>query len=298
MFRTVILSSSYGTAEFGGPVWLIDFSLVNLQKLFPNNPWLETMQKEWEKGSHGRGNFPESEQLRQFSDWFEYRTSNFVEWLGLGNVIIKQETGCQGNISLYGWGLFLDVVQSLLKGRVYRPTNESMLNCRFSLRESDAVRQGNFFTKLTNEDMVGKFPCFLGRDIQYVKHSEVYGTCYELPHFSLTEGFVIAETIPEKFLMLVVNDLMECKAQGYGNKADKEGNIVPYSKMKFEQFLDCVPPYICVNHFHPTVETFRWKRSDGKFEEVKIDLPQIDPQYGEFWHRQFPPKQNWRKLKE
>lgn len=298
MFRTVVTSSSYGTSEFGGPVWLMDFSLANLQKLFPNNPWLEAMQKEWEKGSYGKY-FPKSEQLRRFSDWFEYRASHLIEWLGLGNVIVKQETNNYlGNMSLYGWGLFLDVVQSLLGGNVYRPTNESMLRWKFSLRESDAVRRGNFLTKLTNENMRKVFPCFLGRGIQYVKQSNVYGDCYELPHFSLTKGFVIAETIPEKILILVVNDLMECKAQGYGNKADREGNVVPYPKMKFEQYLDCTPQYVCVNHFRPTVDVFSWKRSDGKFEEIKIQLPQINPEYGEFWHRQFPMKQNWRELTE
>lgn len=302
MFRAVVTSSSYGTSEFGGPVWLMDFSLANLQKLFPDNPWLEAMEKEWEKGSHGRQKFLESRQLRQFSDWFEYRACHFIKWLGLGNVIIKQEVDpCDGSISFYGHGLFLDVVRSLLEGKVYRPSMKDMVEWDFSARECDTVRRGNFLTKLTNEGMFERYPCFLGRSIQYgvqyIKTSKVYGDCYELPHFSLTEGFVISETVQEKILMLVVNDLMECKAQGYGNKADSEGNVVPYPRMKFEQYLDCAHSS-CEHHFHPTVDVFRWKRSDGKTEEIKIDLPQIEPKYGEFWHRQFPPKQNWRKLEE
>ena len=35
MFRMVVTTSSYVTSEFGGPVWLMDFSLANLKKLFP-----------------------------------------------------------------------------------------------------------------------------------------------------------------------------------------------------------------------------------------------------------------------
>lgn len=296
MFRAVVTSSCYGTSEFGGPVWLLDFSLANLKKLFPDNPWLEAMEKEWEKGKYGYGNIPKSEQLIKFSEWFEYRSEHFVNWLGLGNVIVKQETGYQGNISLYGLGLFLDVVQSLTDGKVFRPSTESMIKWNFSLQESDAVRRGNFLTRLISGDMVKKFPIFMG-GIRPCRSDNIHGECYRLEHFSLTKGFVIPETQQEKFLMLIVNDLMECKAQGYGNKADRDGNVVPYPKMKFEQYLDCAH-YGCGHHFRQTDETFRWERSDGDCEKITINLPKIDSQYGEFWHRQFPPKQNWRELDE
>ena len=290
MFSAVIKSSSYGTSEFGGPVWLLDFSLANLQKLFPNNPWLEAMQKEREKGKYAVA----SELLLDFSQWFEISAEKFVNQLGLGNVIVKSETGYNGNLSLYGWGLFLDVVQSLTDGEVYRPNRECMMKRNFSVRESDAVRRGNFLTKLYGRSIVTKFPCFRG-GIRCCRESDLYGDCYTLEHFSLTKGFVIPETQQEKFLMLIVNDLMECKAQGYGNTADKEGNVVPYPKMKFEQYLDSAH-YGCGLHFKPTVDVFRWQRRDGHFEEIKPMLPKIDSKYGEFWHRQFPPKQNWREL--
>lgn len=89
---------------------------------------------------------------------------------------------------------------------------------------------------------------------------------------------------------------MECKAQGYGNQADANGNICPYPQMKYNYYLDLFKTYD--QHFRPTKSVFRWKRQESYFEEIKIDLPEIDAQYGEFWHRQFPMKQNWRELTE
>ena len=295
MFRAVATSGSWGTSEYGGPIWLMDFSLDNLKKLFPNNPWLEAMEKEWEKGKWEHDGMAKSDKLNRFSDWFQYRADHFVKWLGLGNVIIKQESAFGGNISLYGWCLFLEVVRSLVGGIVERTHHETMLKYDFSYKEVDAVIRGNFLTRLKSETMYRKFPCGAGSGFHYFKSSSVHGNCYLLKHFSETTGYVIPESVPEKILMLVVNDLMECKAQGRGNKADKDGNVVPYPQMKFEQYLDC--HYGCGHHFRPTVDVFRWKRKDGIFEEIAIDLPKIDPQYGEFWHRQFPPKQNWRELK-
>ena len=295
MFRTVITSSNYGTSEFGGPIWLMDFSLANLQKLFPDNPWLEAMEKEWDKGKWSHSGMAKSEVLKRFSEWFQYRVEHLVRWLGLGNVIVKQETDFEGNISLYGWGIFLDVVQSIVGGRVERLHHELMLKYNFSYNEVGEVIHGNYPTRLKSDSMFKKFPCNYGHGFSYCKHSNIYGDCYQLKHFSLTTGYVIPETAQEKFLMLVVNDLMECKAQGYGNKADKDGYTVPYPQMKFAQYLEC--KNACNHHFQPTTDIFRWKRKDGYVEEIAIELPKIDAKYGEFWHRQFPPKQNWRELK-
>ncbi|MBR3676913.1 MAG: hypothetical protein IKN71_07255 [Alphaproteobacteria bacterium] len=293
MFHLVINTGSWGTSEFGGPVWLMDFSLANLKKLYPESPWIPVMENEWSKGKLFGGT-AESKLLRDFSEWFEYRARHLINQLGLGNVIIKQETSFDGNISLYGWGIFLDVVQSLVGGKVKRTHEQLMLKNNFSYAEAEAVSHGIFLTCLKSDGMVRRFPCFHGSGIHYVKHSDTYGDCYRLNHFSLTDGYVIPETVPEKFLMLIVNDLMECKAQGHGNRADKYGYTVPYPAMKFEKYLDCNRGY--EQHFHPTADVFRWKRRNGSFEEIKVELPQIDAKYGKFWHRAFPPKQNWREL--
>ena len=294
MLRAVIASSGYGTSEFGGPVWLMDFSLANLKKLFPENPWLSAMEKEWDKGKWEHSGRAQSDTLNKFSDWFQYRIRHLINWLGLGNVIVKQETASEGNITLFGWGIFLDVVQSIVGGRVERVHHELMLKYDFSYAEVEAVNHGTFLTCLKSGSMVKKFPCNYGHGFSYFKSDPIYGDCYKLKHFSMATGYIIPETVPEKFLMLVVNDLMECKAQGYGNKADKDGYIVPYPQMKFEKYLTC--GHGCNYHFQPTSDTFYWQRRHGNTEKIRIDLPQIDPKYGEFWHRQFPPKQNWREL--
>ncbi len=295
MFRAVVTSSSWGTSEFGGPVWLMDFSLANLQKLFPDNAWLETMKYECDKGKQDNSDTAASDILIKFSDWFKYRADHFIKQLGLSNVIVKVEASYDGNISLYGQGIFLDLVQSLVKGHVVRVHHETMLKYNFSYDELEAVIHGNFLTKLSNDTMVRTFPGSYGSGFHYYKDDYVHGKCYKLEHFSLTDGYVVPETVQEKFLMLVVNDLMECKAQGYGNKADKDGYTVPYPQLKYEHFLDLHRG--SGNHFRPTSNVFQWWSKDGIIAEIKIEIPQIEAKYGEFWHRQFPPKQNWRAIK-
>lgn len=297
MFCTVVSSSSYGTSDFGGPVWFLDFSIANLKKFYPDNPWLLAMEQEWHKGKWCNGS-AKSDQLNSFSRWFKLRADCMIMELGLGNVIVKYESDCD-NVCLYGNGVFLDVVRSLVNGEVRRPSKEFMLESNFSLRESEIVRKGKFLTCLKSESMWPSFPGSFGSGIHYVRTSDVYGKCYLLNHFSLTTGYVVPETVKEKFLMLVVNDLMEAKAQGYGNKADAEGTVCPYPEMKFDRYLDDGYCW-CDNHLKPTSRSnvFVWRCQNGSQKRIKITLPQIDAKYGEFWHRQFPPKQNWRVLEE
>ena len=296
MFRAVIKSSSYGTSEYGGPVWLMDFSLANLQKLLPDNPWLEALQNEWSLGKHEHSGVAKSDQLVKFSEWFNYRAQNLITWLGLGNVLVKVETSYDGALTYYGWAIFLDVLRSLVGGYVQRFGRDTMMKYNFSLNESEAIIHGMFPTCLKTSTLTKQFPHGGKSGFSYFKHSDIYGDCYQLEHFSLTLGYVIPETIPEKFLILVVNDLMECKAQGYGSAPDQYGYTVDYPKMKFDRQVKLLQSVD--THFQPTVDIFRWNRSDGRTEEIAVDLPEIKPEFGEFWHRQFPPTQNWRELPE
>lgn len=281
MFRTVVTSSGYGTSEFGGPVWIMDFSLDNLKRLFPDNPWLEAMENEWSCGKYGSG-MAKSRVLVRFSRWFELRANYLVNRLGLGNVIVKVESIYGGNLSLYGWGSFLDIMQSLVNGTVERPDQECMIEREFSLYEIELVKKGHFFTRLRSGEMVEKFPCRYHSDFHLFKPS-VYGDCYQLHHPCQTKGFVIPEDKPEKFLMLIINDLMD--------NYDVNGDI-PYPQMKFERHLDLQQHRD--QHFRPTANIFHWEGKDGRVEEIKFDLPN---HYGA-WHRGFPPKQNWRVLQE
>ena len=166
----------------------------------------------------------------------------------------------------------------------------------FSYAESEAITHGMYPTRLRSGSLAKSFPYGATSGIHHLKHSDIYGDCYKLEHFSLTTGYVIPETIPEKFLILVVNDLMECKAQGHGNKADQYGYKVPYPQMKFDKYLEIKGDF--GQHFRPTADVFCWKRRDCKTEEITVTLPKIKLGYNEFWHWQFPPKQNWRVLSE
>ena len=47
------------------------------------------------------------------------------------------------------------------------------------------------------------------------------------------------------------------------------GDILMLNLFPWKQYLDC--HYGCGDHFRPTVDTFRWKRSDETFEEIKIE---------------------------
>lgn len=290
MFRGVLASGSYGTSEFGGPIWLLDFSLANLKKLFPENPWLDTMEQDKSKAlATGK-----SKNFNKFFEWFRFRAECMVKFCGLGNVIIKYETISGVNVALYGWGVFLDTVQSFVDGSVRRLSLGLMMKWNYSLRESEAVRKGEFFTCLNTDSMVKQYPN-ASEDADDVKHSDVYGDCYHLKHFSPITGYVIPETVSEKILTLVVNDLMEYMAQRLSNEPDRSGLICPYPMMKYDKYLDGIGR--CGYHFKPTAEVFRWRRNDGCIEEIKVELPKIEEKYGEFWHRQFPLKQNWRELK-
>lgn len=291
MFRTVVASSSYGSSEFGGPVWIMDFSLANLKKLFPDNPWLEAMEKE--KNMYVTAG--KALNLAKFSEWFKFRAESMTKFLGLGNVIIKYETVAGEAVILYSWGAFLDAVESVVSGVVERLSFGLMIKWNFSLRESEAVRKGKFFTCLNTATMVKKYPC-VSEDADDVKHSDVYGDVYRLKHFSLTKGYVVPETIPEKILMLVINDLMEGIAEGYVCGLDNSSLVCPYPHLKYDKYLDSIGR--CGHHFKTTTDVFRWRRKDFSIEEIEVDLPKIDEKYGEFWHRQFPPKQNWRELKD
>ena len=48
----------------------------------------------------------------------------------------------------------------------------------------------------------------------------------------------------------------------------------------------------------PSSADFTWVRRDFRIESIKIELPKIAEEYGEFWHRQFPLKQHWRVCEE
>ena len=299
IFRTVVTSSSWGTSEYGGPVWLMDFSLANFKKLFPDNPWILYLEDEAGKGKNDSLTAV-SKPLCDFYNWFYRKSKAFVNQLGLGNVIVKMETKCLcsgGNIILYGSSAFLDYVKNLTCGRlgiVDRPDKMTMLQFNYSLREFEIVKNGDFLCSLSNGGMTHEYPMrFIGLD--FVRTSSVYGDCFILKHPSITEDYVVPETCPEKFLIFIINDLMECKAQNRDGVGFEEWYRIancPYPKMRFEQYLK--NHYACDLHFCPTSNVFDWWRHDYKTEMIEVDFPQIDVDYGEFWHRQFPLKQHWR----
>ncbi|MBQ9271039.1 MAG: hypothetical protein IJ218_02085 [Alphaproteobacteria bacterium] len=297
MFRAVIANSTWGSADFGGPVWILDFSLENLKKLFPDNPLLKFMEQQRALGSDSYG-LSHSEWLCKFCDWFCWRAKAFVEWQGLGNVLIKNEARTHGSFSqrfyFYGYGIFLDILRSLVGGRLDTWSDYSLERRDFSMREAKQIKQLTFYTSWNSEGIVRRFPCDYGSGFHYYKTHPTFGQCYRLEHFSLTKGYVVSETQPEKFITLIVNDLMEAKAQGYGNQADKNGNTCPYPQLKYDHYVDANWP--CNHHFRETVDVFHWQRDDGYIEKIQIDLPQISEQNREFWHRDFPMKQNWQTL--
>ena len=293
MLRGVVRNSGYGKYGNGGPILVLDFSLENLRKLFPNSHWLDVMSGERQKGLDETGSYPKSELLRNFCDWFDYRAGFFVKILGLGNALIKlEEKGLYGEkFSFYGWGIFLDALQQLVGGKVDRPSKQSMVSGDFSLKESEIVRQWLFPTWLKG-GFVSRFPCGRGPGIHYYMNHPVYGVCHCVEHWSETKGYVIPETDPARILGLLMYDLMEAKAQGYGNGRDADGNMCPYPVMKYDFYLDWHMP--TDYHFRSTDDSFRWCCGGGRTEEIEFELPDISG--NEFWHRLYPTKESWRKL--
>lgn len=283
MFRAVVLSSSYGTSEYGGPVWLMDFSIENLKRFYPYNAWLHALERKKLK-INGQA---EAEELILFSRWFEERADAMITTLGLGNVMVKVEAGVD-NVSLYANSLFLDIVQEYVRGTVDRLTKGYMLR-HFSLKDSVIVMNGEFPTRLGGV-IVNSFPttdvsCYFVRnkvgEFYLLKNWEAFSS-------DAVERAIGVETIKEKFLILLVNDLMEAKAR---NEILSSYDYVEpqYPKMKYEKYLD-----LSSNSFKPTVNVFEWPCQGNESRKIKIRLPRINPKYGEFWHRKFPLKQNWR----
>ena len=325
MFHAVIKSSSWGTSEYGGPVWLMDFSLANLEKLYPDNPWLSRMWYEWALGKNNLLGYAKSERLCKFSDWFRVRAQELIEKNALGNVILKLETGKEGSIFYYAWGGFLEILRSFVRGHIYYLDHAQIIEKNVSVRDMERMQKARFHTYLSNyggQDsiMVEKFPYPLADRRLSCIYSDKYGECTDFSKYTDQKGYLIPETIQEKFLIIFTSDLMEHKAQGrYSNIKDctdyevwlnqsedsisvKERvkySIFPYPKMRCDE-------YLCRDHFFssrtkleptPPSAEFTWIRRDYDIESIKIELPKIAEEYGEFWHRQFPLKQHWRVYK-
>ena len=326
MFHAVIKSSSWGTSEYGGPVWLMDFSLANLEKLYPDNPWLSRMWFEWMLGKDKLFGYAKSERLGKFSDWFRVRAQNLIEKNALGNVILKLETGRNGSIFYYAWGGFLEILKFFVNGHIYYLDYAQMREKDVSVRDMERMQKARFHTYLSNyggQDriMVEKFPYPIpDKGIPYL-HSDKYGDCSEFSKYTDQKGYLIPENKQEKFLIIFTNDLMEHKAQGrYSNIKDcsdykewahqseddisvKErvrNLIFPYPKMRCDEYLYKDDFFTSRIKLEPTPSSadFTWVRRDFRIESIKIELPKIAEEYGEFWHRQFPLKQHWRVCEE
>ncbi|MBP5399685.1 MAG: hypothetical protein J6Y53_04640 [Alphaproteobacteria bacterium] len=281
MFHKIVTTSTWGSSQYGGPIWIMDFSLDNLKKFFPDSVWLELMYLEREQGFYGK-TLAVSTTLRRFSNWFSIRAHRFILTQGLGNVLVKEESGISGNLSFYSSAAFLSFVQRFIEGSLNEPSMDTMMWQHFSPSEINIVREKNFLTNLDG-GFVDKYPCFCGHGKHYYTMSQKYGQCYEILHPSQTKGFVASENVPEKFLTILVYDLMESIAQLNDDPEDYV-YICPYPLLKYSEYLDRnIGEYD--RHFCKTKDVFKYQGQ----EEIKIELPD---QQG-WWHRNFMPKQNW-----
>ena len=310
MFEAVVASSSWGTSEYGGPVWLMDFSLDNLKKLFPDNPWLLAMEKEKNQETETRktDRWFRSKPLDDFCFWFELHAREFITSCGLGNVLLKLERSRFGTLSFYCWGTILGVMQQGVWGYLHRPTEAIMMDWNFSLKESKIVKSGEFLTYLSNgwvdsqRVMRERFPADakeLGIK-NFITHSK-YGECYKSWGFCSAEGHIIPETSQEKFLILLVSDIMEAEAYLVQNK-EKFKNI-GLDEKGFDDRYYFYPPMRYDTYIAEEPSTWGHLRVTGSIYlrgglKIKVDLPKIDAEHGEFWHRQFPLKQHWRTLED
>lgn len=292
MFCAVVATGSYGTSEYGGPVWILDFSLENLKKIYPDNIWLQTMERELRKGKvcPEISNFAKSQELVCFSRWFECRADALITEFGLGNVIVKYD-GLSDSICLYGNNVFLMFVATYVNGYVELQRDKLKIeDTLFSDTETlsgreyyTSFKQGRMWSEYPNSSVwtecVGKAPLMLHK---------VYGECYLLPHPGLTNGFVASETDKVKYLTLIVKDTMDAIKIAPDAVNKIWGRKVPYPKM---QYLD--KGWLGIASRSSQSDVFKWRCQNGRYKKVKVALPQIDEKYGEFWHLQFPLKQNW-----
>lgn len=292
MFRAVVETSSYGTSEYGGPVWILDFSLKNLKKFYPDNVWLKAMEQELDKGKlcPEVSDLAKSDVFVKFSEWFYERADALITEFGLGNVIVKYD-GLFDSICFYGNNVFLMFVATYVNGYVKLQRDKLKIeDTLFSDTETlsgreyyTSFKQGRMWSEYPNSSVwtecCGKAPL--------MRH-KVYGECYPLPHLSLTNGFVASETDKVKYLTLIVKDTMDAIQIAPDAVNKIWGGKVPYPKM---QYLD--KGWLGMASRSSQSDVFKWRCQNGRYKKVKVALPQIDEKYGEFWHLQFPLKQNW-----
>ena len=281
MFNKIVTTSTWGSSQYGGPIWIMDFSLDNLKKFFSDSIWLKLMYLEREQGFYGE-TLAVSTTLRRFCDWFSGRAYRFILTQGLGNVLVKSESEISGNLSSYSSAKFLSALQRFIGGELNEPSRDTMMWQHFSPSEINIVSEKKFLTNLYG-GFVSKYPCFCGHGKHYYTMSQKYGQCYEMLHPSKTKGFVASEVEPEKFLTMIVYDFMEAIADLNDNPEDYV-YICPYPLLKYSEYLDRDIEE-ADRHFCKTKDVFKYQGQ----KEIKIELPD---QQG-WWHRNFRPKQDW-----
>lgn len=216
----------------------------------------------------------------------------------MGNVLLKLESSYYGSLSFYCWGTFLTALQTAVKGYIYRPTETTMLDCNFSLKESKIVQRGEFLTYLSNgrvgsqPPMRNFFPDFTPEwDLRWLETHNKYGRCYQALNFFSAKGYIISETSQEKFLILLVSDIMEAEARMVQNKEklDLDSQFYFYPLMRYDRYL--AEDSASWGHIRITNNVYITSSVS-----ITVELPKIDAEYGKFWHRQFPLKQHWRTV--
>lgn len=310
MFRCVVESSTWGASEYGGPIRVIDFRISSLRRLIPDSPWWDVIDDETEHKGINAVNCQDYALVRSFSSWFGCRLHHLIMSQGLCNVItLFSVVGIDTHIlSFYSLRSFLQPIASLCN----LPISPIRWRDRdFSWQDEEILKKGLYTTFLYDDRIQESDPdiphsCFLFPNAtNFHKHWETRrteeGEWYNLPYGKdNAHNFVLQETDVVKTIVLLTCDFMEAWARNLDLNIENSKWFYNYEYpvMQSQRACDLSVDGLSFSRFIPSQKTF-YHNSKHLSEPVRIllRLPDIDPQYGKFWHRQFPRKVYWTMKK-
>ncbi|MCM1324529.1 MAG: hypothetical protein NC218_10435 [Acetobacter sp.] len=294
IFEKVIGSSTYGSSTMGGPVWILDFRLKTLKKLFPEHPWIVFINQydteNSERLASGIGNC--------FSFWAYL----FVKKQGLCNVLVAVDNLYKReSVTFYSLISFNRMLSSVLQQGEVEGAPMTMvydiLMSRNSKIKGDDYIWGAYFghlpesfpnrwSKKNNASWLllkqdGKDYCRLPYPCpQLISIKENANYAYSPKHFVYQFAKNYAQSVQgwENYLPMVIYDCMELVSMGY----------------VAEDFPECQYPMI---QYPPenkdSFELGMSSRMRKPFLDVQIPMISNPEQ----WHKEFSPKEYWQLIK-
>ncbi len=309
VFETVLTNSTWGSSQVGGPVWVWDFRIKELEKLCPSHPEIEKLKQIWQEADRWK--------CREISGQIQQEASKIISTLGLCNILVITDGSTYldkdgKRITFHSLFSFLQRMHLLLYGRKKDPLSGAPLRIiSFILRDqSQKIKHDDYIWKISLDenklirDMIPRFPSddshgglFISRKFPDDEEGNYYVLPYYHPdfweyaddkhgrHFKMKGDYVVRQTSNWKqYLPNLVYDCMELTFMKYWRCMNKDFSYTQYPLMFYND-----------EHVAGTALEVEISYYD-KPQQLKLTLPALANQ--EIWHREFYPKERWQTRKD